>query len=336
MFFNRFFRQIYSCPDILSCINIRMCFKTTMRTFKRFAVSGTKIMTMRTCLRSICWINGDYRNAIKFCFILNLCPKVCKIPFANAGTKFLSLIIGGFANTFKLFKSNSLIFLYSIRNDFLCNSVIHDRSCSFLFSRKPFQDLFAALCAFGLETRTNLLTFFSVCFKLFAGHYFTGRQRGNIDNAKVYSDKFFDIMYNFFWYFNGLKKKPFALFGNKVGFTFNVRKIFLIVTDKRNLQSSIDRPDRNNILFIRKDAGIIGNTTFKPENSFNIFIELIRIGYLGNTTNNSLCCKMRKFFLLMVNQIMKLKLIECFCLPCCFRNIIASGITSLQGFPKTL
>ena len=293
-------------------------------------------MASRTCLRSIGWIDGDDRYAGSFSLVFNLLPKVREIPLSNSGTKFLSLIIGRFLDAFELFNGNTFVFRNSLRNNFLCNSMVHDRRGSFLFSRKPFQDFFRALRAFGLETRTDLLAFFSICFKFFAGHYFASRKGSNVNQTEIHTDKFFNVFNSFFWNFHSLQKKKLATTSNKVGLTLNEGKPVGAVADKRNLQSAIDSPDRNRIVFVGENPGIISYCTEWFKLSLNFLIKFVRIRYLGNTPNSHLRRKPGLLFNKIIRFLVKFELVEGLFFPRYFRNSVAGRVCLLNSIKQEL
>ena len=147
MFFNRFFSAIYGAPDVLGSIQVGVHFQPAMRTFKRFAISGTNLMAPRTSLRSVGRVYKGNRNACSFGLIFNFLSKVREIPLSNSGTKLLTFLVGRISNTFKVFKSNSLLFFQSLRNNSLCNSMVHDRSSSFVpFPKAVSRVFYSPLC----------------------------------------------------------------------------------------------------------------------------------------------------------------------------------------------
>jgi hypothetical protein len=121
---------------------------------------------------------------------------------------------------------------------------------------------------------------------------------------------------------------------NEIGFSLNVRKIFGVMANERDLQSSINRPDRDRVLFVGKNTDVISNCSQWLKNSLRFLVPFISIHDLGNTPNNHLSGKIQRILNLSVNKMVKSELIEFSFLPCNPRNLIAGKIGSLQGSQK--
>ena len=336
---NRLFTLVYGqghLPDIPSSIDISVLGMPASCAFKRFAISRTDHKAGIAHLRRIGRADYNNRDTASFGFIFDKASKLEKIPFAKAGSELFALTVSMVADTLQVLNSNALAAVFRSFNNALCDGVIHDRSRSALFSRKPFQDLSAALCAFGLKRRSNLLAFSAVNLKLFPGHFITGRKSCDIDDAKINTDKIFNIFNVLFGDFNGLEKIKLALFGHKISFTLDVWQQLFVVANKGNFQSSVDSPNRNRIGFIRKNAAIISNAAKRFERSYLFPFEFITINYFRKTADNHLGRKSECDSSALVANAMQFILIKNFIIPSNFRNIVTSTIGLLKRIQKRI
>jgi len=333
---NRLFGLVYkgqpNLPNIQGCIDVGMPRISASCAFKGFAISRTDYKTGVTHLRRIGWIDNNNRNAASLRLVFDKRTKLAEIPPAEARPELFSLIVPISADTFQVFKDNTSIAVFSCLNDMLCNGVVHDRSRSSFLSRKPFQGFFTAFRAFGLKRRSNLLAFCSIVFNRFPGHYFTGGKRCYVHDAKIDTDKIFNIFNIIFGYFYGLKKIKLTFFINKIGLALNIGQKLGIVANKRNPESSVNRPNRYCLPFVRKNAFIIGNGSKWFKRPFVFFVNFITVNSLGNTPDNHLSRKIKNSPDISVDKPVKFILIKNFIIPSNFGNIITRSI----GFTKRI
>ena len=290
--------------------------------------------TVITHLRRVTRLHKYDRHAGEFGFVLNELSEHREIPSSDTGAEYFSLAGGRFSNALQILKRNAKILFLGLRNDSLGNRVVHDKSRSSFFSRKPFQNPFRVLCAFGLERRTNLLAFDTIIFNRFAGHYFAGRKCSDIFNPEIYTEKIFHVFDFLFGKFNTLEKKKLSFSGNEIGFAFDERYPIRTKTNEGHFQSTVDRPDGNLFFRIRQNPGIISNRSERLESALRLFIKFVGIRNFGETTRDNLSGQVRRLFYFVIAKAMELKLIENFLLPCNCRNFITDRISPADSFKK--
>jgi hypothetical protein len=136
---------------------------------------------------------------------------------------------------------------------------------SLFFAFKPFQKLLASCRAFALNRASYLEILIPNFIKLFRAKGSSIRKGCNVFLSKVYPNKLFDVFNILFRNLYSLKQIKLAFLCNKVCFSFDIRKIFRIMADKRDFKTTIYRPDRSDYSLVRENAGVIGNGSERTE-----------------------------------------------------------------------
>lgn len=290
--------------------------------------------TVAASLGGVPWTYQDDRNTFPFGLVLDETLELRKIPSAETGPEGFSFVLRILSDSFEIFKDDAFAVQSCSFDKFFGNSMIDDRCMPLFLSGKPFQGFSSTFCAFGLDRGANPLPINAILLKRAPGHYFSGGSCCNIDDSEINSDEVFYIDDVIFRNFHGLEKVPFSFFQDEICFSLDVGKIGLVVTDKRNLQASVNGPDGYKILPVSKNPGVISDSTKWPEGSFLFPIELVGIDSLAYASNKYLSRKPSGLLQEMIDQMMNPELIPNFFLPHDLGDPVASGIGFLQSRKK--
>ena len=116
------------------------------------------MLTRVAHLRGIAGINHNNRYTQHLRFIFYFTAQIIKCPFIVQAFLLFRELIKAFSNAFQLLYYYSLALLFGKCNNLFSDDMIDNRLCSFLFSRKTFQDFFTAFRSFRLQRRTDFLT----------------------------------------------------------------------------------------------------------------------------------------------------------------------------------
>lgn len=326
------FTQRPQLGNIFSCIYICISNIATVWTGKVLAVPITNRFAHIAGFAGKFGVNHNKKNTSKFSLIfkertqLSKSPRVVSSPLCISNS-------GSFPDVGQVFNSNTNIKRLGFLYDLFCYRVIGN-SCVSLFSAlKPSQKLFTSSRAFALNTATHFEIFISNFIQTSRTKKSSIGKSSNVGYTKIHSYKFFNIFNIFFRDFYSLEKIKLAFLCNKVSFSFDIRKIFRIMADKRNFKPSINRPDGNflTVLLIGKNTSIISNCTKRLKIPFLSLIRLIGINNLTNTSNKGLSGKSGSIFDFSIYKVVKSKLVESFGLPSYIRNLIAGFVTLFNG-----
>lgn len=342
----RFFRLAYSSPkqsDILSGIDIRIHIVSAISALKGLVLSCADMMALGTGLGSICRVNDNQRDSSHLCLVFKECSQLVEAP----GIKFFSECsvpaLGSGAYFGKALDGNAYSSEFGFRYNLLGNGMVDYRCSGSFFPFKPFQKsgtatlafVRAPFRAFGLDRTTDVPLFVPVPVKRPGSVGFSFGCTGYICNAKVYSNKFFHIVYVFFGNFHRLEKEEFTFFEDKVCFPLYVRKIIGVVAYKRHFLTFADRPDGNRTSGVGKYPAVIADTSKLLEITLCLSVKFIRIGNFADTAHNDLRGKVESVPDMVVAQVVKPELVKDLVLPCNLGNKIACGIGFLECLKKT-
>jgi len=305
-------------------------FREAARALKRFAIARTESGARGTSLRSVTRVNQHDRHTREFCLIFQKGSQLKERPTTDASAKDAAFLYAAQPYAFQIFQGNPFAFALGLLNNSLSYRMVYDARSRSLFPRKPFQGPTRPACAFGLKRTSYALTLDSILFDFLSRHFFACRKRGDMEQPKIHTKKLFYIFDVLFGYLGCLKKKEFSLPGNQVCLAFNERQPVGTVTDKRDFQTSIDGPQGDSILGVRKNPLIIGDCSQRLKNSFAFAIKLVGIGHFRNAADHDLSGKTRVLDL-PIRRPMQFELIEDFLFPGNLGNPIASAVSSAHG-----
>lgn len=250
-------------------------------------------------------------------------------PFAEP---FALLFSNRCPETLKVFKDNTSPGVFSSLNDFLGNSVVGGALESSLLAGELLEvppggrrSLLLEGLLEGVDSDTGVIDGLP-------GERLAVRSGGEVDDAEVHTEKVLNIRNIVFGHLDRLKQIPLAIFGDKVRFTFHVRKQLVIVTDEGNLQASVYGPERGNPLVnaVRKNAHIVSNRTEKAKHALSFLVQLVRVSNLRDATHHGLGRELRRFSDSVINALVKPELVKNLVCPGIFGHLITSPIAFLD------
>jgi hypothetical protein len=330
--------MVYGHPQqgyVLGGVNVAVKHSIAVATSKFFTLPVAYMLTHMAGLTCICRWHLHQLNTTQQTFITQKFPELAKTPFANLASEFLAFLLSRTTDSFEIFNSNSFALHPGNSYNLFADGVIDDGSRSPLPSRKPFQNTFGVLCAFGLKRTPYFLSFFPIGCKFYRIKFFAVTKGGYFHQAHVNAEIFFRISDFFCRYLYALREEKLPFTIKQVSFTFDAVKVSRVVADKRYFEPASNRPNGNDVIrVISQDAAIITDTSKRFENALDLFIQLVSISDLADASDNDLTAEISSTPNSVVRKAVKFKLLKSFFLPGNIRNQVTSLIGFLDGLKE--
>lgn len=313
-----------------------------------FPISLIGISTRGTRAAGISRVNEIYRNAIQFALVFNKRPQFKETP--TAMPCFLRLakpFLCSLSDTAQIFERKRTVLCLSLIYKVFCYAVVFKFAEILFTSAKPFQQFvnragtFARLRLFAclmLQNLSLLRVFlpnsfhFRACKSLACG---VSRQT---NNSKINTD---DVIRNKRRIFENIanavqKELTFAV--NQINFAFAMLKQFSLVIAhyKRDVQSTFNSPDRNNIvLFEGNNAVIVSDRTQRFESSLFFVLDFVGIRNFSDLSDNHLTRKIKHLSGWFIDNFVQVKLTEGFILKRLLGNPITRLVCFFQSFKQS-
>src|SRR3990167_1944563 len=328
----RLFRVVYRHPqlsNILCGIYIRIRNIATDCAAKVFTVSITNMLTGIAGLACIMRVHNCNGNTNESCLIFKKGSQLIKSPGVMLSSlRFADRCSSPYAS--QVLNGNPFILVYRPSYNALADRMVNDSGMSLFSAFKPFQEPSASFCAFALDAATHLKIVISNLIERFRTKTCSIGECCNICYSKIHTYKFFNVLNIIFWNFNGLEKIKLAIFYHKISLPFNVWKIFVIVAKKRDFQSAVNGPERNNHALVGKNARIVGDGAEERKRPFLFPVKFIGINYFTDATYNHLSGKTSSPFQVVIHKMVNFKLIKDFIFPYHIGNLITNCIAISQ------
>lgn len=333
----RLFGLVYNNPkqgDIPCGIDVRIHIVPAIRALERLAVPYTKVMTMAASLRSICRFDDNQPDTRKSAFVRKERTELTEIPSVELASESLVPTLGGLTYLAKVFNRKADASFLCVGNDLFGDGVV-DYRCGGLFSpAKPFQEFLAASCAFGLNGTTDFESLFTILIQSVGGVGSAFGRTDNVRNAEVKTYESFRILDFGFGNIDGLIKVELAFLESKIRFSLDVRNVFFVVADKRNLLTFPDCPNGNFGFLVRKNSGIVTDAPVGSELTLLLVVEFVRIGNLADAADNHLSGEIELLTNIVITKMVDFELVESLVRPSDVRNVGASLIGFFHGLEK--
>lgn len=320
----RLFGLVYDNPkqgDIPCGVDVRIHIVPAIRTLERLAVPYTKVMAMAASLRSICRFDDNQPDTRKSAFVREERTELTEVPSVELASESLVPTLGGLTYLAKVFNRKTDASFLCVGNDLFGDGVV-DYRCGGLFSpAKPFQELLAASCAFGLNGTTDFESLFTILVQSVGGVGSSFGCTDNVRNAKVQTYNSVRILDFGFVNIDGLIKVEVAFIESKVRFSLDVRNVFFVVTDERNLLTFPDSPDGGFDFLVGQDSGIVTDAPISPELTLLLVVELVRIGNLADAADNHLGGEVESLTNIVITKMVDFELPESLVCPSDFGNV---------------
>ena len=333
----RLFGLVYDNPkqgDIPCGVDVRIHIVPAIRALERLAVSYTKVMAMAASLRSICRFDDNQPNTRKSAFVREERTKLTEVPSVELASESLVPTFGGLPYLAKVFNGKTDASFLCVGNNLFGDGVVDYRSSGLFSPAKPFQEFLAASCAFGLNGTTDFESLFTILVQSVGGICFTFGRTDDIRNSEVKTNDSIRILDLGFGNINGLIKVEVAFLESKVCFSLDVRDVFFVVTDERNLLTLPDSPNGNFGFLVRKNSGIVTDASVSSEFTLLFVVELVRIGNLADAADNHLSGEVESLTNIVITEMMYLELTESIVLPSDVRNVGTRLVGFFHGLEK--
>lgn len=333
----RLFGLVYDNPkqgDISCGIDVRIHIVPAIRALERLAVSYTKVMAMAASLRSICRFDDNQPDTRKSAFVCEERTELTEVPSVEFASESIVPALGGLTYLAKVFDGEADASFLCVGNDLFGDGMVDYRSSGLFSPAKPFQEFFATSCAFGLNGTTDFESLFPILVQSIGGVGSSFGCTDNVRNAKVKTYNGVRILDFGFGNIDGLIKVEVAFLESKVRFSLDVRNIFFVVADERNLLTFPDRPNGNFGFLVGQDSGIVTDASVSSELTLLIVIELVRIGNLADAADNHLSGEVELLTNIVITKMMYLELTESIVLPSDVRNVGTRLVGFFHGLEK--
>lgn len=333
----RLFGLVYNNPkqgDISCGIDVRIHIVPAICALERLAVSYAEVMATAASLRSICRFDDNQPDTRKSAFVCEERTKLTEVPSVELASESLVPTFGGLTYLAKVFNGKTDASFLCVGNNLFGDGVV-DYRCSGLFSlAKPFQELLAASCAFGLNGTTDFESLFPILVQSVGGVGFTFGCTDDVRNSEVKTYNSVRILDLGFGNINGLTEEEVTLLECEVCFSLDVRDVFFVVTDERNLLTLSDCPDGNFGFLVRKNSGIVTDASASSELTLFLVVEFVRIGNLADAADNHLSGEVESLTNIVITKMMYLELTESIVLPSNVRNVGTRLVGFFHGLEK--
>lgn len=327
----RLFGLVYNNPkqgDIPCGIDVRIHIVPAIHALERLVFPDADVMATAASLRSIGWFNDNQLDTGKSAFVSQEGTELAEIPTVEFASESLVPALCGLSDMAKVLYGEAYASVLCLRNNLFGNGVVDYRCSGLLSPAKPFQEPLAASCAFGLDGTTDSQSLFPIRIENIGGIGLSFGSTNDICNSEVQADNGIRNIHLRFGNVDSLIQKEFSSLEYKVGFTFEMRNIHLVVADEWTLLSSAYCPQGCVSTLVGKDAGVIADASERAELSLFLSVELVRIGNLADTTDYHLGREVELLPHILITKVMYLEPTESLILPGDLRNVA----TSLVGF----
>ena len=333
----RLFGLIYDNPkqgDIPCGIDVRIHIVPAIRTLERLAVPYTEVMAMAASLRSICRFDDNQPDTRKSAFVCEERTELTEVPSVELASESLVPTLGSLTYLAKVFNRKADASFLCVGNNLFGNGVV-DYRCSGLFSpAKPFQELLAASCAFGLNGTTDFESLFPIPVQSIGGVGSAFGCTNNVRNAEVKTNESIRILDFGFGNINSLIEKEVTFLECEVCFSLDVGNVFFVVIDERNLLTLPDSPDGNFGFLVRKNSGIVTDASVSSKLTFLLVVEFVRISNLADAADNHLSGEVKLLTNIVITKMVDFELAESLVRPSNIRNVGASLVGFFHGLEK--
>lgn len=333
----RLFGLVYDNPkqgDIPCGIDVRIHIVPAIRALERLAVPYTEVMAMAASLRSICRFDDNQPNTRKSAFVRKERTELTEVPSVELASESLVPTLGGLTNLAKVFDSKTDTTFLCVGNNLLGDGVIDYRRSGLFSPAKPFQEFLATSCAFGLNGTTDFESLFSILVQSIGGIGSTFGRTDNVRNAEVESNERLRVLELGLGNINGLIEKEVAFLECKVSFSLDVRNVFFVVTNERNLLSLSDSPNRCLGSLVGQYPGIVADASVSPELPLLLVVKLVRIGNLTDASYNHLGGEIELLAHIVITKMVDFELSESLVRPSDIGNVGTRLVGFFHGLEK--
>ena len=289
--------------------------------------------------RGISGINEFDHHACQLSFILDKaaqlseCPRVLLSPLAMSNRD-------AGADTLEVFQGDPPSAVFSLHNNTLRDYVIDVLSKAALFFATLLEKSFRCFRIFGLKFGSKFGMPFPQPVDLSTRVNLPIGVGGDVNDTEINSKKLDRVTFWCFLNLTGLKEVEVAVPINQVGLPAEMAKHLQLPfsSDKRNLQPTVKRPDRNKLVSYlpREDTLIISDAPVPVENSLNMSVNLIGIRHLCQNPDHDLSSKVEATPKVIVKQMVQVILAKSLSIPCLFTDIVSSIVHTFQCFQQRL
>lgn len=320
----RLFGLVYDNPkqgDIPCGIDIRIHIAPAIRALERLAVSYAEVMATAANLRSICRFDDNQPDTRKSAFVCEERTKLTEVPSVELASEILVSTLGGLTYLAKVFNGKTDASFLCVGNNLFGDGVV-DYRCSGLFSpAKPFQEFLAASCAFGLNGTTDFESLFPILVQSIGGVGFIFGCTDDVRNSEVKTYEGIRILDFGLGNVDGLIEEEVAFLEYKVCFSLDVRDVFFVVTDERNLLTLSDSPDGCLGFLVGQDSGIVTDASVGSKLALFLMVKLVRISNLADAADNHLSGEIEPLTNIIITKMVDFELTESLVRPSDVGNV---------------
>ena len=333
----RLFGLVYDNPkqgDIPCSIDVRIHIVPAIRALERLAVSYTKVMAMAASLRSICRFDDNQPDTRKSAFVREERTELTEVPSVELASESLVPTFGGLPYLAKVFNGKTDASFLCVGNNLFGDGMVDYRCCGLFSPTKPFQELLTTSCAFGLNGTTDFESLFTILIQSVGGVGSTFGRTDNVRNAKVKTYNSARILDFGFGDIDGLIEIEVSFLECKVCFSLDVRNVFFVMADERNLLTLPNSPDGSFGFLVRKNSGIVTDASVSSEFTLLLVVKLVRIGNLADAADNHLSGEVESLTNIVITKMVDFELAESLVRPSNVRNVGTRLVGFFHGLEK--
>lgn len=326
-------------PDIESGVAVCVGFMSASCTPKH-GLTGTVLFvdmsTHETLTASIARVNNEDRNACHLRFIFDKAAQFGESPVVQTfPLLFIGLNPG--ADILEVFKTNCAMGAFSFGNDATRYVVVDPLLETALSSAHFPKPTFGGSCAFLLQYGAAFSVPLTLCFYVLAAELLARGIGSDINDTQVNPKNTFRRQQIRVVKITNSGDIPMAANKHQIHFAFAMLEqlALMFATNKPDLDTSVQRPNRNLVIRQKtKNPVVVGLCAKWAKNALRFLVQLVGIRDLSDATNGNLRSQLKTTPNFLINNLMQIKLPECFSIPRLFRNPATRLITPLQRLLK--
>jgi len=286
------------------------------------AVLFVDVAARRALAAGVTRIDNENRNAGTTRLVGNKIAQLSETPVVQA-FPLLQIGLNPGANAFEVFKGNRAAGAFSFGNDATRNVVVDPLLKTALLSAHFPKPTFRGLGSFLLQQGATPGIPFALGFYLLAAELFARGIGCQINDAQINSKNTFrGQQFGIVKVTHG-GDVPMAAHKHQIHFALAMLEqlALMFAANEPDFDAPVQRPDRNPVIGQKpENPVVIRLRAQRAKRALRFLVQLVGVGHFCDATHGHLRSKVKLLSNGLINQLMQIKLPECFSLPSLYRN----------------
>ena len=299
----------------------------------RFAIRFLTVTAARACTTCVARVYRNHADTFAPCFVGHKSSELRESPVGMLGPVFVPNRCP-LANVRQFLHHYRPLCVFGFRDKFLADSMIHVTLIAALFAAQLFKSALGRASADALKYVAAALIPVAILLYRFATVGLPIRVSSNVDDAEINTDSVINFLRRRLWNLTDSKQKEIALAMHKVRLALSGFKHFFLTltTQVRDWLATANRPDVDESLVStpRQNAIIVSNRAIWLESPLRLFVQLVGVCNLSDTSDYNLSRKAELLSHFRVIGFMDCILPKCLRVPRKFTDSVTSGVRLLK------